>query len=106
MPAYDYRCPECDSVFEVKRRFSDTAEVHCPRCGASAKRVFTPVGVHFKGSGFYNTDYKHCGAGAPVSKETSNDEGSAPEKSKEPATGTGSSKTAECGACASCPAAQ
>lgn len=103
MPAYDYRCPACDTVFEVKRRFSDRSEVRCPRCDAVAKRVFTPVGVHFKGSGFYNTDYKHCGAGAPVSKETSTSESAT--ASKEPAAGAGSSNASECGGCAACSAA-
>ena len=58
MPAYDYRCLSCDVVFELTRSFSDTSEVVCPTCGGATKRVFSPVGVHFKGSGFHNTDYK------------------------------------------------
>lgn len=58
MPAYDYRCTACDQVFEVTRPVGKAAEECCPDCGAPAKRVFTPVGVHFKGSGFHNTDYR------------------------------------------------
>lgn len=58
MPAYDYRCLSCDQVFELTRSLSDSSEVLCPSCGAATKRVFTPVGVVFKGSGFHNTDYK------------------------------------------------
>lgn len=58
MPRYDYRCTECRELFEVTRQAGQAAEENCPACGAPAKRVFTPVGVHFKGSGFHNTDYK------------------------------------------------
>jgi putative FmdB family regulatory protein len=58
MPRYDYRCDECSAVFEVERPMSSTAEEMCPACGGPATRVFTPVGVAFKGSGFHNTDYR------------------------------------------------
>lgn len=58
MPAYDYRCTECDTTFEVVRKVGQTAEERCPECGGATKRVFTPVGVVFKGSGFHNTDYR------------------------------------------------
>lgn len=58
MPSYDYRCSACEARFEVTRPMSSTAEECCPECGATAKRVFTPVGVAFKGTGFHNTDYR------------------------------------------------
>ncbi len=58
MPAYDYRCITCDATFEVIRPAGDTRSPACPQCGGSSKRVFTPVGVVFKGSGFHNTDYR------------------------------------------------
>lgn len=58
MPVYDYRCTECKTRFEVTRPMGSTAAEGCPSCGSPAKRVFTPVGVAFKGSGFHNTDYK------------------------------------------------
>jgi len=58
MPTYDMRCSECNTVFEVRRSPGDLDDVCCPDCGAAAKRVFTPVGVVFKGSGFHNTDYR------------------------------------------------
>ena len=56
MPAYDFKCTACDQVFEITRRSGESSPVTCPACESAAKRVFTPVGVHFKGSGFYNTD--------------------------------------------------
>lgn len=58
MPAYDYKCTACDEVFEVNRPMGSNEPVTCSACGAPAKRVFTPVGVAFKGSGFHNTDYR------------------------------------------------
>ena len=58
MPAYDFRCRSCEHVFEISRRATDDALVSCPLCAKNAKRVYTPVGVVFKGSGFHNTDYR------------------------------------------------
>ena len=58
MPAYDFKCTACSKVFEVTRPSSDDSPVACPDCGCDTKRVFSPVGVHFKGSGFHNTDYR------------------------------------------------
>lgn len=58
MPAYDFKCRACGTVFEVTRAATDDSPVKCPTCGGATKRVFTPVGVHFKGTGFHNTDYR------------------------------------------------
>jgi putative FmdB family regulatory protein len=60
MPAYDFRCTRCANVCEVSRPSSDDTPVPCPECGGPTKQVFYPVGVHFKGSGFHNTDYKRA----------------------------------------------
>jgi len=59
MPTYEYRCenPDGAHLFEVVQRMSDGPVTECPECGATVQRVFSPVAVHFKGSGFYNTDY-------------------------------------------------
>jgi putative FmdB family regulatory protein len=56
MPIYDYQCQKCTHKFEVRRGFNDTTEVTCPRCQCRAERVFSPVPIIFKGSGFYVTD--------------------------------------------------
>ncbi len=56
MPIYEYRC-ENGHTFEVMQRMSDEPLITCEVCGAPVQRVFHPVAVHFKGSGFYNTDY-------------------------------------------------
>jgi putative FmdB family regulatory protein len=56
MPIYEYRC-EQGHTFEVLQRMSDDPVSTCQTCEAPVARVFHPVAVHFKGSGFYNTDY-------------------------------------------------
>ena len=56
MPIYEYRCGQ-GHTFEVMQRMSDDPVVVCETCSAPVERVFHPVAVHFKGSGFYNTDY-------------------------------------------------
>ncbi|MDP9385787.1 MAG: FmdB family transcriptional regulator [Actinomycetota bacterium] len=56
MPIYEYRC-ENGHVFEVMQKMSDGPVTECETCEAPVQRVFHPIAVHFKGSGFYNTDY-------------------------------------------------
>jgi putative FmdB family regulatory protein len=56
MPIYEYRC-ERGHTFEVMQRMTDDPVSACETCDAPVERVFHPVAVHFKGSGFYNTDY-------------------------------------------------
>ncbi len=58
MPTYDYRCTSCEQDFEVSRSMRATGEECCPSCGAPAVKIFAPVSVAFKGSGFHNTDYR------------------------------------------------
>jgi putative FmdB family regulatory protein len=56
MPIYEYRC-EKDHHFDVMQKMTDGPVTQCEVCGAPVQRVFHPIAVHFKGSGFYNTDY-------------------------------------------------
>jgi putative FmdB family regulatory protein len=56
MPIYEYRC-EKGHTFEVMQKMTDDPVLSCERCDAPVQRVFHPVAVHFKGKGFYNTDY-------------------------------------------------
>jgi putative FmdB family regulatory protein len=56
MPIYEYRCKK-GHQFEVMQRIGDDAVTKCEVCGEPVQRVFHPIAVHFKGSGFYNTDY-------------------------------------------------
>jgi putative FmdB family regulatory protein len=83
MPIYEYRC-ENGHTFEAMQRMTDDPLTSCSTCGATVQRVFHPVAVHFKGSGFYNTDYgkKKAGASSEGSKGSSSDSGSSKSESK------------------------
>src|ERR1700761_8803867 len=72
MPIYEYKCKK-GHVFEVMQSFSDDPLTKCEVCGAPVQRVYHPVSVHFKGSGFYNTDYgtKRRAREAKENKESS-----------------------------------
>jgi putative FmdB family regulatory protein len=56
VPTYSYRCTECDNAFDIHQSFSDDTLTVCPVCGGKLRKVFSPVGVTFNGSGFYRTD--------------------------------------------------
>ena len=74
MPIYEYRC-ERGHTFEVMQRMADDPVETCEKCDRPVQRVFHPVAVHFKGSGFYNTDYgkKKTGAASETKSEGSAD---------------------------------
>ena len=59
MPTYQYRCTECGEDLEVVQKFSDEPLTVCPACQGSLRKVFSPVGIVFKGSGFYRTDSRN-----------------------------------------------
>ena len=63
MPFYEYRCDK-GHTFEVMQKMTDDPVSECEKCGSPVQRVFHPVAVHFKGSGFYNTDYGKKGSKA------------------------------------------
>ena len=70
MPIYEYKC-ENGHTFEVMQRMSDEPLTECSVCGAPVQRVFHPVAIHFKGSGFYNTDYGKRKRGAAAKEDGS-----------------------------------
>jgi len=70
MPTYEYRCTNCDEHLEVVQSFSDDPLTKCPKCGGQLRKVFSPVGIVFKGSGFYKTDSRGgAKSGSPKPKE-------------------------------------
>ncbi|HEY2220909.1 FmdB family zinc ribbon protein, partial [Actinomycetospora sp.] len=56
MPTYPYACTECDNRFEQVQAFTDPSLTECPECGGRLRKVFSSVGIVFKGSGFYRND--------------------------------------------------
>ena len=68
MPIYEYRCDN-GHTFEVMQKMTDDPVTECEECSAPVQRVFHPVAVHFKGSGFYNTDYGKKKKGAAAASD-------------------------------------
>jgi len=62
MPIYQYVCPKCNTNFELKQSFDDENIASCPKCKCDSRRLFIPVPIIFKGSGFYVTDSKSSSA--------------------------------------------
>jgi putative FmdB family regulatory protein len=75
MPIYEYKCAN-GHVFDVIQRMSDEPLTECQECGAPAERVLHPVAIHFKGSGFHNTDYKKTKTGAGTNGSSESSKGS------------------------------
>ena len=98
MPTYEYACAECGEHLEAVQKFSDDPLTVCPACGGRLRKVFSPVGIVFKGSGFYRTDSRVSAANGAKDKQlngSSSDSSSTSEKSsgadKKPAeSGSGS----------------
>ena len=104
MPIYEYRC-ENGHLFEVMQKITEEPATQCEVCGAPVQRVFHPIAVHFKGSGFYNTDYgkrkraaaKEDGAssGDSSSKDGSKSESKNDSKPKPSTTSSSSTKSSD-----------
>jgi putative FmdB family regulatory protein len=97
MPIYEYRCENGHS-FEVMQRMTEDPVLVCGTCDAPVERVFHPVAVHFKGSGFYNTDYgtRKRAREAKESKDSSDSKdskGSKPDSKKAETASSASSST-------------
>ena len=96
MPVYEYRC-ENGHTFEVQQRMSDDPVAECEVCGAPVQRVFHPVAVHFKGSGFYATDYakKKTAAGADSGAAKDSEGGGKSDSAKSDSSSSSSSESSK-----------
>ena len=90
MPIYEYRCDDCGVSLEVLQRMSDDSLETCEQCGGRLRKVLHPVAIHFKGSGFYTTDYGK-GSGRPTSSPATSDDSSS--KDGKPAAGDSSASS-------------
>ncbi len=86
MPIYTYRCEHCGIQFDRKQSFSDDPLTVCPECGThTLRKVYLPVGIVFKGSGFYATDNRSpSGMESRSSEESSKPSGETEAKKKSP----------------------
>jgi putative FmdB family regulatory protein len=91
VPTYQYACTACEEHLEVIQRFSDDPLTVCPECGGRLRKQFSPVGIVFKGSGFYRNDSRGSSSASNGSKDTGSKDsgskdrvnGSAPDSTKD-----------------------
>ncbi|OIK01563.1 FmdB family zinc ribbon protein [Streptomyces colonosanans] len=94
MPTYQYQCTECGEGLEAVQKFTDDALTECPNCGGRLKKVFSAVGIVFKGSGFYRNDSRGASSSSsPASSKPSGSSTSSSTDSGSSSTGSGSSST-------------
>ncbi|MBY8345889.1 FmdB family transcriptional regulator [Streptomyces spinosirectus] len=94
MPTYQYQCTECGEGLEAVQKFTDDALTECPDCGGRLKKVFSAVGIVFKGSGFYRNDSRG-------SSSSSSPASSKPSTSTESSSASGSSSNSSSGSSSS-----
>jgi putative FmdB family regulatory protein len=89
VPTYQYACTACDHRFEAVQSFTDASLTECPACSGHLRKVFSSVGIVFKGSGFYRTDSR-SGGGGVTAKNDSGKSDSAKSESSKPDSGSSS----------------
>jgi putative FmdB family regulatory protein len=91
VPTYQYQCTECGEGLEAVQKFTDDALTECPNCSGRLKKVFSAVGIVFKGSGFYRNDSRGSSSStAPASKSSKSTE-SSPSSTSSPSANSSSS---------------
>ena len=93
MPTYQYACTECGHEFEAVQKFSDDALTECPSCTGKLRKVFSAVGVVFKGSGFYRTDSRAGAKSESAGSSKSSDSSSGGSSSDSSSSSSSSSTT-------------
>jgi putative FmdB family regulatory protein len=103
VPTYSYRCTECDNAFDIVQSFTDDTLSVCPVCQGKLRKVFSPVGVTFNGSGFYRTDSRGtAGSGGGTGAKTgAGDKGAGSGSGDKPSTGGSSGAKSSGGASSS-----
>ncbi|MFB9465635.1 FmdB family zinc ribbon protein [Streptomyces cinereospinus] len=99
MPTYQYQCTECGEGLEAVQKFTDDALTECPTCQGRLKKVFSAVGIVFKGSGFYRNDSRgSSSSSSPASTSSSSSSPSASSASSSSSSSSSSdSKTSSAG---------
>ena len=92
MPTYEYRCKNCGEHIEIVQSFKDDPLTVCPSCEGELRKVFSPIGISFKGSGFYKTDSRPAGGS---SKSESSAKSESPSKSESSGKSESSSSSGE-----------
>ena len=94
MPTYQYQCTECGEGLEAVQKFTDDALTECPNCGGRLKKVFSAVGIVFKGSGFYRNDSRgSSSSSSPASSKPSSSSSSSSSSDSGSSSSSSSSST-------------
>ena len=101
VPTYQYACTACDHRFEAVQSFTDASLTECPACSGRLRKVFSSVGIVFKGSGFYRTDSRSGGAGVASESAKSESKSESSSAGKESSSGNGSSSSSTNGSSSS-----
>jgi putative FmdB family regulatory protein len=104
VPTYQYACTACDHRFEAVQSFTDAALTECPACSGNLRKVFSSVGIVFKGSGFYRTDSR-SGGGGVASESAKGDSSSSSSGSKDSSSSSKGSDSSSSSSASSAPAA-
>jgi putative FmdB family regulatory protein len=99
VPTYQYACTACDHRFEAVQSFTDSSLTECPACSGNLRKVFSSVGIVFKGSGFYRTDSRSGGGGVAAKSDSGksdsakSDSGSSTSNGSKDSSSSGASST-------------
>ncbi|MER5477030.1 FmdB family zinc ribbon protein [Streptomyces sp. NPDC002734] len=105
MPTYQYQCTACGEGLEAVQKFTDDALTECPNCQGRLKKVFSAVGIVFKGSGFYRNDSRgSSSSSSPAAKSGSSSSGSSSSASSSSSTSGSSTSSTSAPAASSAPA--
>ncbi|MFC5830611.1 FmdB family zinc ribbon protein [Nonomuraea insulae] len=105
MPTYQYACNDCGEQLEVVQKFTDDALTVCPNCQGNLRKVFSAVGIVFKGSGFYRTDNRSSASTAAAASSSSPSASSSSSKSEESKSSDSSSSSSSSTSTTPAPAA-
>ena len=94
VPTYDYRCAECGEMFEIWQSFSEDALTDCPTCEGTLSKVYSKVGIAFKGDGFYKNDHGSSKPPSSTSSDTSSSSSSS-DSSSSSSDSSGSSSSSD-----------
>ncbi|MET9733174.1 FmdB family zinc ribbon protein [Streptomyces sp. NPDC006458] len=93
MPTYQYQCTECGEGLEAVQKFTDDALTECPNCSGRLKKVFSAVGIVFKGSGFYRNDSRGSSSSSSPASSSKSTSSSSSSSTSSPASSTSSSSS-------------
>jgi putative FmdB family regulatory protein len=103
VPTYSYACTACEHHFDTVQKFTEPSLTDCPECSGRLRKLFSSVGIVFKGSGFYRTDSRSTSSTQSSSEQSSSNGKSEPGSNGKPKSGSTSDAKSESGSAASSP---